>query len=344
MSRAWRITFATLSLALLLLAGCASQPPAATQAQLPVIREPGDFTSANATAPGFHIHDYWDGRESIEVLRSSSGPMRASCQGCVNGMPVLDIQPPDGSIVPQGTAWVDVAVHVEGQASPDAYELWVQTAVDEKPRRAGALTPGETFRFNSTNERNDPPHYVLSLWRFQVRVPAEDVEFSGTVDIRVEAVRGLPLVPYPAHPDQWLGATELSVLDESQSVDLAYAVRTPVSGQYTCMGGCPGRHVPPNGTVVPWDARFVDVTLTFPDGVPAGLDLWYHGANTRSFTRVEPDLTTPGTVHARIELERGQADSPYAPRSLWEVRVHFSEGLPAVAWTGTYRVEMVASK
>lgn len=333
-------------IAVLLLAGCAdSAPPDEGNAPVSVITDPRDLL--NGTAPGSHIHDYWGGRESVKVLESSDGPNSASCTDCAEGMRFNTERPAEGAIVPQGTAWVNGTFTLEsdGRDQYGAIELWVKTAQDSEPWLWGEIRSGEQFSIPSSQERNDPPHYVLSLWEFELHtIGATDMHIGGTYHWNIDAVRGLQLLPYPPHPNRWGDATELDLLSATGSTNLTYQVDLPAYGtEIFCTGSCPWTHRLNDGAVVPHDTSRIEATLTLSGGVPAGLGLWFHAADTWEQTKAEGAPASPGRIVYTIPIEGSMADSPYAPQSLWEFEVWLDQPQqPVQAWSGEYTLTIRA--
>lgn len=329
----------------LLLAGCSASPPPA-DAPAPaagVITDPKDV--AASAQPGSHVHDYWGGEDQVPVLRSESSAWSSCSGGCADGMTAAWDRPDEGAIVPQGTAWVNGTFHFTPH--PDStfttLELWVKTAADAETRKVGAIEPGVPFSIESTKERNDPPHYVLSLWQFEVvaKNTAEEVVIRGDYRWEVDAIRGLPLDPYPPHPDRWNGATSLTLLEGQGSALFYQETANSRLCYFGVAGGCPGRHVPQDGAVVPYDASRVEVRL----GGTAilGMGVRYHGADTWEYARATGTNAPPERIFT-IPVE-GNGDSPYAPQSLWEFIVDLDQpqGDPEV-WTGSYTITVTAHK
>src|SRR5688572_16284316 len=103
---AWLV--AALLLASFALAGCSSSPGGADDdAPGPdVVTDPRDLTAG--TAPGSHVHDYWQGRDQVEVVKADSGGGSVSYGGD-HGI-VASFVPPDGNIVPQGTGVIEATL------------------------------------------------------------------------------------------------------------------------------------------------------------------------------------------------------------------------------------------
>ena len=333
-----------------LLSGCAGEGPAADPAAAgpQVVTDPRDYSYLQDAAPGSHVHDYWQGRDTVRVLEARSNT-NFQCGGCSEGSTIDLAVPEDGVIVPQGTRWVNgtFTLAAEGENSWDRLELWVRTADEAEAKRIGPIESAVPFSIESSKERNDPPHYVLSLWEFQVRAfgPGGDFRVQGELAWAIDAVRGLPLEPYPPHPDRWDGASELDLLQETRDSTLTMVQRTPMGTSYSCYNGCPGEHRLGDGVVVPFETGTVEVRLSYGPGVPAGLTLSFHGSDTRTFTSAEGVLEGPGVTRFTIPVGSGVADSPYATQSLWEFRVDLdaaADGQPLEAWTGQYTLSVKA--
>jgi hypothetical protein len=347
--RAWLAAVLVASL----FAGCSADPDEAAGPDdgVDVITDPRDtaYLQNGTLAAGSHIHDYWGGRDRVPVVgQTSTGA--STCNGCTDGMVFQSVRPAEGAIVPQGTKWVNGTFqHIPDEDAQvlAGYELWVKTAEDAESERWGPLQNGVPFSIETTQGENDPPHYVLSLWVFQVKaLGGDEIHVSGEFRWQVEAVRGLPLLPYPPHPDRWNGATEIDLLSESGSTELTYTAEVPTMGQTTsCYGNCPGRHALPSGVVIPFDTDRVEVRLVIGSGAPAGIGLWFHGADTWTETKAAGTAGAPGETLFTIPIEGAMADSPYAPQSLWEFQVWMDQPQPGFqAWTGAYTLEATAFK
>jgi hypothetical protein len=328
----------------LVLSGCASKNPEPT----PVPTAPAEITDPldllNSTN-GAHVHNYWGGRTRITVLDQESGGGTYRSNGDL--LDAHTFQPGDGDIVPQGTGRIEgVLSWTEGEApfgietEYNAVELWVKTAIDAEPRFAVRVKSGEPFSFNSTNEQDDPPHYVLSLWEFHAVVRndgGDQTAFTGTFKLQVEAVRTLPMVVFPPHPDRWAGRTEIVLTDHDVEVQFHVAA----GGFLFCGNGCARYQFSPDpNVVVPHDATSVEVVLTpSTTSAPVPLSLAFHGADTRAFSLVSPASAEPlGSRVFVIDLESTLGDSPYAEQSLWEFLVNLDTPTNDGAWTGSFHV------
>ncbi len=331
-----------------LLSGCtdASEPLATNDPAPKTITDPSDYSylENQTDGSGWHVHDYWGGADSLNVLRDEVSP-HSLCGGCSNGMELMRFRLPAGSVIPQGTASVNVTMTWDTEIARgfDQPELLVKTALDAEPVSFGPIASGQTVTINSTNDANDPPHQSLSLWRFGLFLPAkeDEMEFKGTIRIQATALRGLEIPAFPPHPDLWNGQSELPLFSGTGIVGAA--VRTDTS--IMCYGGCPGYYVPDDGALVPYNAAAVEVVLTYLAGMPTGLNLAYHGADAwdaEPAERLGVDLTAPNQVRWVLPVDYKTGDSPYAMQSLWEFRLYMDMPTPTKVYSGTYTIEAKA--
>ncbi len=321
------------------LAGCTEANP---ENQAPavdpcVVETPGDFEAcADEPIPVDgsvqHVHDYWGGRDRITVMDSVEDVLTA----VVVGGSWVRFDPLPGHVVPQGTSEVEITFSLD--ASPgNLYqnpELWVQTANESSSTFIAPIASGETIVVPSTNPQNDLPHQQLSAWQFWVRLDGQVdnvmTRYEGDVGIKVEAIRGLDIPAYPGHPDRWNGTEAIDLFSDSRFIG-AYHYSHQLGGN-VCMQ-CPVHHGIDDGIVVPHDAAYVEVRMAVtPPDAATGLDLTYHGADAREFTRVEPFDINGGVKLYHIEVGAA-GDGPYAQQSLWEFRT-MPGGLVDDALTG----------
>lgn len=333
--------------AALLLAGClgsAETPPPASGRETVTLTAP-DAVAPESMASGdrWHVHDYWGGAERLTVTEASD-ETGMSCGGCDQPFPFTSVRPAPKEVVPQGASRVLVTVSWQETDGSDhgPVTLWVKTAADAELMPLRVVESGDTVEIETTNDMDDPPHQVLSLWQFGLGTegPGGDYSFRGTITFLVEAVRGLPIPEYPPHPDLWDGASELPLMDESGGTQLMYQH----DGNTNCQNGCLGRVVPSDGQVVPYDATEVVVTLTYGPGVPATLGLAYHAADTWDLAPLEGKPVGPDAVEYRIPVTVQNGDSPYARQSLWEFEVYIDQPTPLRAWSGTFTLQAKALK
>ncbi|MEA3136761.1 MAG: hypothetical protein QOC71_1042 [Thermoplasmata archaeon] len=330
-----------------LLAGCsdpAADPVVPTESAT-VITRVDDF--ANATAPGSHIHDYWGGKDRLTVVdlahpggdQPGTGPGFASGQDIV----VRAFLPESGHVVPQGTGSVEVTF-TWTDAQADSYTrpvLWMKTAGQNATVEVADVVSGEPVALEVGAPAADLPHQLLSAWVFELRMSSPDpmpLRFKGSVGLKVDAIRSLPLPVFPPHPDPWKGAAQLPLVDESGSLSYLEDL-----GDQGCDGlACPQVFRPASGQTVPTDAYMVSVKLTYSG--PRDLELFYHSGLDREFARAEPVSTNGGVRTYEILVEHG-GDGPYATQSQWEFTV-----LPPAAgpvrstWAADYSLEAVSVK
>jgi hypothetical protein len=330
-----------------LLAGCSS--PSGDEAPVvdepTVITRPDDF--ANSTAAGSHIHDYWGGKDRLTVVdlthpgggEEGTGPGFASGQDVV----VRTFQPESGHVVPQGTASVEVTfTWTDDQL--DSYTdpmLWMKTAGQNATERIGPVVNGEMLAIEVGAPAADLPHQLLSAWVFELRMASPDpmpLRFKGSVSLKVDAVRGLPLPVFPAHPDHWQGQADLELVHAEGQ--LSYSEDTGDGG---CNGmSCPQLIRPESGRIVPTDAYLVRVEIT--TGGQQALELQYHSGLQREFMVAEPTSEKPGLMVYEILVEHG-GDGPYATQSQWEFTVvPATTGPLRTAWFADYTFDAVAVK
>ncbi len=328
-------------------AGCADDAAAPNQAPPErVITDPTDYSYLDnqTDGSGWHVHDYWGGADSLSVL-SDQRTINSFCGGCSDGMEVALFRLPAGSVVPQGSASVNVTMTWDTEVATGfgPPELLVKTALDAEPVSLGPIASGETFILNSTNDANDPPHQSLSLWRFGLFLPAagDEMDFKGNIRVQAVANRGLEIPAFPPHPDLWKGQSELPLFSDMGVVGAAVGTDNMIM----CYGGCPGHYVPDDGALVPYNAAAVEVVLTYLAGMPTGLNLAYHGADAWNVTAAEPspfDATAPNQVRWVLPVDYKSGDSPYAAQSLWEFGLYMDQPASTKAYSGTYTVEAKA--
>lgn len=328
----------------MLLAGCSADkteaPPVETAP--PEITDPLDLLNSTN---GAHAHNYWGGRTRVPVVEQESAG--GTYQSASDKLEAHKFQPGDGDIVPQGAgkiegtlSWTEGEAPVGFENAYNAVELWVRTAIDAEPHLAVRVENGAPFSFNSTNEQDDPPHYVLSLWEFHAVVRndgAQETAFTGSFKLHVEAVRSLPLVVFPPHPDRWAGQSEIVLTDHDIDVQMHLAA----AGLQFCSNGCATyRFSPDANVVVPHDASSVEVVLTpSTTSTPVPLTLSFHGSDTRALAPVPPASSEPvGAKVFVIDLESTLGDSPYAQQSLWEFLVNLDTPTNQGAWSGSFHV------
>ena len=330
-------SIALLAAVLMALSGCSARTADADGSDEPLlVRDPSDFSYLNRSDDTQeHLHDYWNGQERLVVLAQTySG-------GYISGAEIVAgrFRPDPGPGVPQGAARVEITVDWSERPDNvyDGPDLWVKTAADHAPVKVGPLKARETVVVEASNEKNDLPHQRLSGWEFQVRVrpkaPTPAVSWSNTINIRVEAVRGLDIPLYPGHPDAWAGRSEQDLLSDKRST-IVFVERDGLQacGASTCMT-LP--HKPSDGALVPWNAKKIIVEVTHDSAASQRLGLNYHDSD--SWATKHAPFTASGTKRT-FTIEVGVGDGPYAKQSSWEFLVFVDDNAPAQVWTGGYTI------
>jgi hypothetical protein len=325
-----------------LAAGCASAPPPAPKPATPTTVEVTSLADASSLAdPVFmnesHRHDYWGGKSEVVVMDKTL--QRGELN--LGGAPLdWDFLPDGGHVVPQGTDKVTITVswHDAAGDTHGTPELWVRKPQQHDASKVQAVESGAPVVLATTLADADVPHQQLSAWRFIVRMgPATvaGVRFSGDLTVKVVAHRGLDIPALPPHPDLWNGKDAIGLLDEE--APLGVWMGTPPD-DYECFGSCPVIHRPPNGTVVPFDARFVEVFLRIDDPSVDTVALMYHAADSWNFTKLQPTRTDGSTQSYKIPVKGLMGDGPYATQSLWELTAYIQKPVEDGAHVGTYHI------
>ncbi|MFA5943473.1 MAG: hypothetical protein WC876_03295 [Candidatus Thermoplasmatota archaeon] len=322
-------------------AGCAEGAGDTEPTETPsVITDPRDFSDANST--GAHLHDYWGGADSLDVLDYSRQSTWNNGGGTFNWRVLFS--PPDERVIPQGTASLSVKVDWTDTTPANRYagvSLWVKPANSAEHQFIQEVSRGTTVEVPVQYDQADLPHQLISAWEFAIQYNSTGGPnlFFGSTHVTVVAHRGLELQPFPAHPDRWMGRTSFDLLSASGSF---------MNVGYTGSGSLPERFRPENGTVVPSDAAYVDVTLTLDNQLPAGgLQLTFHAANSRSWTLLEPESDQAGVRHYTIQIEPGMGDGPYNNASLWEFQIYTPNTAPGndpAVYDGSYELTVVVHK
>jgi hypothetical protein len=339
-----------------LLSGCTGTPSGQADAgdEPCLVESADDFTCLNAELNGTaderpHLHDYWGGRDRVALEDMTDAGSPSLCTGD-NWFVIGQMLPADGESVFQGTSSVEVTLTFNEQElheQPGETALFIKTAADDAPVFMKEIQSGEMFTLATTNAMNDLPHQMLSAWVFGLGMrstgPTGCFDYAFEVTAHVEIVRGLDIPLYPGHPDKWDGATELGIIDVSTPSDFNWGA------QGTCLNlpdGRPSRclwepHRPDNGTVVPFDAEQVTVTLSHVGGSPLRLNMAYHGAETREYKEVEP-TSEQGAARTWLLPVEGNGDGPYATQSQW--RFFFWGDNAQDFYSGEYSLKVTASK
>jgi len=331
-----------LALSLALLGGCASAPAPVQKAATPSPLEVTSLDDASSLAdPAFmnesHRHDYWGGKSELVVMDRTLRQPELNLGGAPLAWTFL---PDGGHVVPQGAdkvtvtvSWADGAGDTHGKP-----ELWVKKPQQRDPVMAQPVDSGQSVVLATTLADADVPHQQLSAWRFVVQMGPSvvaGVKFSGDLTVRVVAHRGLDIPALPPHPDLWNGKDAIVLFDDSAPFGLWDGVPPD---DYRCYGSCPVIHRPQNGTVVPYDSKFVEVYLRIDDPSVDTVGLMYHAADSWNFTKVQPTREDGKTRYYKVPVKGLMGDGPYATQSLWELTVDVEKPVADGLHAGTYHL------
>lgn len=315
-----RHAWIALLLAALLLAGCAEKPAAAVPKPPTaiVVTSLSDTDSITNTTlmNASHFHDYWQNKTEVVVMEETR---RTSSLNLGGGDLDFAFMPPGGHVVPQGTDRITVTASwsLDATSRTGGVELWAQRPHQHDPARIGPIEANQPVVIPTTAADADVPHQQLSAWTFVLlfRDEAGVDAVSGDLTLKAVAHRGLEIPLFPPHPDVWNGRESIPLFDDE--VDLSLYEGSP-TGAYRCYAlPCVQVHRPINGTVVPYDARFVEVTLTRKDPSLDTLGLEFHAADTRNWTKMKPTKEEGAARTYRLPVSGLMGDGPYAAQSQW---------------------------
>lgn len=321
--------------AVIALSGCTES---AQPTQPSIVTSPTDYEYLNNQEPGSHVHDYWGGKQALDILEANG--TRTPLNGFGFNIREYEWYPEPDMVIPQGTVEVRVTIDWTSDTEPTHTppELHYKTAALRNWTFADFIESGKTIVIPTNGTHNDVPHQRLSAWGFSLWYDGDGPLIGWTVKsnqvhVKVEAVRGDTLPAFPAHPDQW---------DNRSSIDLfswdAPSSRWMVNG--ICLNACSSPAEPLDGAIVPFDAAYVEARLTVDTSRNAAhmgdLDLTYHGSDTREWTLLEPDRSEGNVHYYYIQID-GQADGPYSQETQWQFHVANDQESPN--FQGYYRID-----
>jgi hypothetical protein len=335
-----------LSALALLLPGCSSplaEAPSPDASPI-VVTAPDDYSYLNQSDPWSrpHLHDYWGGSTTHTVMDRD---VQWYADAIGPGYYFVDgFYPDDGSVVPQGTSNLTVAITFQPGAADrmGTPAFWYRSPTMAEPGGTPTEVPadGSPITVRVDADEADLPHNALSAWFFEVGLRADSTgtgRYTGTMHIAVVANRGRDIPLFPGHPDLWQGRSEIALFSgdgrTSAQSNAENGLCTPLPPETTCP-----RRWRPEGAVVPYDAAAIEVRLDVSLSA-RGLTLAYHGGDTRALTTLEPSEESGSVKVYRIPVQ-GNGDSPYAKQSLWEF-VAVGEGTRVVE-QGSYHIEATA--
>lgn len=320
---------------------------------------------ANRTADQVaHQHDYWQGRDTVDLLSVQDVEVDGGYGWCDGAYPIEVVLPPDGAVVFQGTGSMNITMDVEideENHNSGPLELWVKRADDDSPEFVAYMEDGETVMILVNESQADLPHQLLSAWEFWVYAEAGEAGTISTTDCPVEpsAVVGLHIditrtrdpPVFPGHPDHWGDEDELVVME-------AWGRIARSVGKGTCNSAGESSHPvspcqmwwrgfgPIDGSIVPPGTGKLLVTVDADaDGdavLPPSLGLQFHGADTRTFQDIEPREQDDTVREYQIDLKAIETDGPYSEQSQW--RFFLTNEADHGTYQGTFSVVVVAVK
>lgn len=298
--------------------------------------EAAAFQETNKTEEGLggraHTHDYWQGKTRIDVISQRTTIFPFPVLGATNevGSQSVDLQPPQPSLIYEGTQTVEVLVREAMLArpgdtdvphpAPPTLELWYLTAADAAAawRDAGPVTYDTPVILPVTGKDVDMPHSLASLWLFRLVTPGSH-DFS--VNITVTAVFGENAPVWPGHPDFYADSPSRLVLD-ADGTTTEEGLGASVVKDYGY------DYVNPE-KLISWGTKkvivFVNVTnIAYGGAVPADPLYFYlrvrnatSQSDNTSFNDQEIGTGAQREYMWELDVDPNGMDSPYAPSSRW---------------------------
>lgn len=335
-----------LLVAALLVAGCATPadaPPGAdanvtpgsdAPAALPPDAERVDDGTRTDLGHMPHMHDYWKGKERVTLFDGELEPDAQNMtfatffqvvftqSAVVGGM---QFYLPDGAIVYEGTGVVELTASWTDPRNTGIAFVY-QTPAEPEWQFGGALPNGEPFALEITPEHTDMPHAKNSRWWFGFGPDSSPGTLAGPFHLKIDIVRVGDVTLFPAHPDFWQGAHELTLLDADHHGEVpSYAkrvVQPATEGEFREDWVLFERIVPMETQALRVVADITAASST--PGEVTSFGFFYHGAETRVPFRcpvkpLEGDL--PRTLTWVVPVTMEMTDSPYADQTAWRFLV-----------------------
>lgn len=326
--------------ALVLLAGCVTEEPAAEA--IPSAPEgsaaPGDAAVDDGSRPMNasvgampHMHDYWEGRERVTLFDDVIDPTQ-------NGDPFQNVEPlfvdkeakagrtawrlPDGKIVYEGTGKMELTATWD---DPKVTSLAMEYRSADAQEWAApvSLPQGKAITLDITPRMTDMPHTKTSRWFFAFETADQPGAALGPFHLKIDIVRVEDITRFPGHPALFEGKSEMVIEDGDHAhAEVSYARRAP---QLATEGNFQEKTIAPS-RVVPMETKAMRIELdileaTSTPGVVADVSLFYHGADTTFYGHptilpIEGSFASKRLVY-QIPVTMDQTDSPYAETSQW---------------------------
>ncbi|HEX2022149.1 MAG TPA: hypothetical protein VHH36_05510, partial [Candidatus Thermoplasmatota archaeon] len=244
---------------------------------------------------------------------------------------------PDGQIVYEGTGAVEITA---SWSDPRVTGIGFIYRSAESPdyKAGGSLPNGEAFVLPITPMMTDMPHAKVSRWQFGFGPDSSPGAVMGPFNLRVDIVRANDIMVFPAHPDFWQGAHNLTLMDADHSAHVdSYAKRSlqpATQGNFSEDLQKFPKPVPMETKAITFTVNVTSATST--PGEVSHFQLFYHGADSTVLLRCpsKPIASIPGTLTWTVPSTMEMSDSPYSPESQWqflvEPKVTFGPGLEDV--------------
>lgn len=287
-----------------------------------------DGTTEMATDVGHmpHLHDYWQGRESVTVMDADVEvePFTAlafTFFNARNGEPGVGgtfFTFPEGSLVYEGTGKMEI--------TPTWTDATVSGAVLRYRSPGGSefsapqpLSQGQALVLDITPEMTDMPHDKESRWFFLLTAP-QGGALVGKVHMRIDILRMRDIAEFPGHPELFGGAHTLTLFEgaatsSSQNVASMFLGFATDNMQES---GVRSSKVVPMETL----AMTANVTITSATaniGEVANVEFLYHAAGGFGWDVAQVLSADPATGVYQFgwPVEMTMTDSPYADESQW---------------------------
>ena len=285
------------------------------------------FTGTGAVA---HSHDYWLGRERVTLLDEDINvdPFTATfftffdvSQG-TPGVGGTFVNLPDGTTVFEGTGKMEITASWSAPTISGVAARW-RTAASNDFSEPKTLATGIVTSVPVTPEMSDMPHAKSSRWAFLLTPASSGQVMEGTLHLKIDIVKMRDIELFPAHPDLFAGAHQLTLFDgpatssqqsiASQIVDGVSTMGKPGAEQ----GVASQKVVPMNAVAMMANVTIVDTTGNL--GKVSAVNLTVKTADSNGFRGAKlihtDDATHTYTFAWLVDMR--QTDSPYAKQSQW---------------------------
>jgi hypothetical protein len=171
-----------------------------------------------------HMHDYWKGRERVtlmdnDVVIDAGMAMRYTFFDVLRGTPGVggaQFTLPDEQIVYEGTGKMEVTL-TWTDATITGTGLSYRSPASPQFAQPKDMKSGAPLSFEVTPDMCDMPHSKTSAWSFLVMPDQSGQVVFGKIHVRIDVLRMRDITLFPAHPDFWHGAHELTIFKGSGS-------------------------------------------------------------------------------------------------------------------------------